>query len=422
MRGPLEAQLITRSLGFFYAFRYDPVCNQIAHDTESIMSVVKLGSGRWRLQIRRKTLKVDELHDSEEQARAAEASYLGAHRETGQGFTLRQLWARYEGSEMFAEKAGHTQRTERLRIVPVLATLGDCKAVELEADPGPIYDYIEARRKVISERTGKKLSGTSRRLELAALSSVIAYAKQRRIVRENFVSSISRPATGKRKKRVTPIEQGKLAAYARNSDPFVAQAARFLLLIRHLGCRPGELVSLRVDDVHLERSELLFRDTKNGLDRRVHVTSDAAQLLHLQLPDVPEKCPRVFFTWSSKKRAWVPYNYSSGVKRLRELGVITPEMHAQAGRREFVSSAIEHGTPILTIKKQTGHKSTQALEIYDEGLSTAPGVRDEIDRLAAAVRDENFISNFDAAGITPEQREKLLASIGKSQWVAPFKR
>ncbi len=386
------------------------------------MSVIQLGSGRWRLQIRRKTLKIDETYDTEEAAKAAEAEYLGAHREIGQGFTLRQLWARYVDSELFEAKAEHTQRTERLRIVPVLDALGDCTAVELEADPGPIYDYIEARRKVISERTGKKLSGTSRRLELAALSSVIAYAKQRRIVRENFVSSISRPATSKRKKRVTPIEQSKLAIYSRNSDPFVAQAARFLLLIRHLGCRPGELVSLRVADVHLERSELLFRDTKNGQDRRVHVTSDAAQLLHLQLFDIPEQCSLVFFTWSTKKKYWVPYNYSSGVNRLREMGVITHEMHAHAGRREFVSSAIEHGTPMLTIKKQTGHKSTQALEIYDEGLSTAPGVRDAIDRLAAAVRDENFISNFDALGITPEQREKLLESIGKSQWVSPFKR
>ena len=385
------------------------------------MSVIKLGGGRWRLQIRRKTLKVDELHDSEEAARAAEAEYLGAHREVGSAFTLRQLWTRYEASEMFESKAENTQLTERLKIRPVLDYLGDCTAVELEADPGPIYDYIESRRRVVSERTKKKLSNTTRRLEMAALSSLIAYAKQRRIVRENFMTGISRPATGKRKKRVSPLEQGKLSAYARNGDPFVAQAARFLLLIRHLGCRPGELVSLRVSDVDLDKRELLFRYTKNRLDRRVHVTSDAAVLLHLQLPDVPDKCPRVFFTWSPGKREWVPYNYASGVKKLRELGVITEDMHAHAGRREFVSSAVEHGTPILTIKKQTGHKSTQALEIYDEGLSTAPGVRDELDKLAAAVKSENLMGAWDAVGITKEQREKLLEMLGKSNWVNPFK-
>ncbi len=53
--------------------------------------------------------------------------------------------------------------------------------------------------------------------------------------------------------------------------------------------------------------------------------------------------------------------------------------------------------------------------------STAPGVRDELDKLAAAVRDENFISNWDAVGITQEQRKMLLQMIGKSQWVSPFK-
>lgn len=277
------------------------------------MSVTKLASGRWRLQIRRKTLKVDELYDSQEAARAAEAVALGAHADTGMGLTLRQLWLRYLDSEMFAEKAEHTQRTESRRILPVLEALGDCTPQELAAEPGPVYDYIESRRKVISKRTGTKLSNTTRRLELAALSSLIAYAKQRRIVRENFVSSISRPATGKRKRRVAPLEQGKLAAYARNSDQAVAQSSRFLLLVRHLGCRPGELAELLRGDVDLVDSELLFRDTKNRTDRRVHITSDAAALLHLQLLDVPEKCDYLFVTWSPKKKQYVSYNYSGGV-------------------------------------------------------------------------------------------------------------
>lgn len=385
------------------------------------MSVTKLASGRWRLQIRRKTLKVDELYDSQEAARAAEAVALGAHADTGMGLTLRQLWLRYLDSEMFAEKAEHTQRTESRRILPVLEALGDCTPQELAAEPGPVYDYIESRRKVISKRTGTKLSNTTRRLELAALSSLIAYAKQRRIVRENFVSSISRPATGKRKRRVAPLEQGKLAAYARNSDQAVAQSSRFLLLVRHLGCRPGELAELLRGDVDLVDSELLFRDTKNRTDRRVHITSDAAALLHLQLLDVPEKCDYLFVTWSPKKKQYVSYNYSGGVKKLREWGVIAQDMHAHAGRREFVSRAIESGMPLLTIKKQTGHKSTQALEIYDEALSTAPELRAALDNLAARVKDENLLGALEAIGMTDEQRAKLLKMLGKDGRVTPFK-
>lgn len=384
------------------------------------MGVLKLASGRWRVQIRRKTLKVDELYDSEEEARAAEAALLGKHSDLAKGMTLRMLWERYSGSQLFEEKALNTQRTERTHIKPVLEALGDCSAEDLEADVGAVYDFMEARRKVVSSRTGKKLSNTTRRLEIAALSALIAYAKQRRLVRENFVSNISRPAQVKRKRRVAPVEQGKLSLFARNSDPDVAKAARFMLLVRHLGCRPGELAELLVSDVALERSELLFRDTKNHLDRRVHVTSDAAVLLHLQLQDVPEDCPFVFFTWSRFKRSHVPYNYCTGVSKLRELEVIGADMHAHAGRREFVSRAVEAGVPLLTIKKQTGHKSTQALEIYDEGLSTAPEVRAALDALASTVEQENLVSVFEALGMTDEQRAKLHQMLGKDGWVNPF--
>lgn len=385
------------------------------------MSVVQLASGKWRLQIRRKTLKVDELYATEAEAREVEQRLLNANVDVSNGMTLRSLWERYAGSQMFEEKAENTQRTERTHIKPVLDALGDCTPADLEADVGAIYDYMEGRRKVVSKRTGRKLSNTTRRLEVAALSALIAYAKQRRLVRENFVSNISRPTQAKRKRRVDPVEQGKLALFARNSDPDIAKASRFLLLIRHLGCRPGELADLLLADVDLDARQLLFRDTKNKTDRRVHITRDAATLLHLQFPDVPEGCPYVFFTWSRFKQAYVPYNYCTGVRKLKAFEVIGADMHAHAGRREFVSRAVEAGVPLLTIKKQTGHKSTQALEIYDEGLTTAPEVCAALDALAATVEKENLMSVFDALGMTDEQRAKLNKMMGTDGWVDPFK-
>lgn len=383
------------------------------------MSVMRLKNGKWRLQIRRKTLKLDELYDSEAEARAAEAQALGNHVESGQ-ITLRQLWARYCESALFEDKSENTRKTEATRIKPVLEYLGDCTPQQLADDPGPIYDFIEARRKVISERTKKKLSNTSRRLEIAALASLVEYAKHRRLVRENYVSHISRPAGKRRKRRMSPEEQGKLSVYCRNGDERIAQAARFLLLVRHLGCRPGELCELLLKNVRLDAKEVLFPDTKNHLDRVAHVTSDAAALLHLQLAVVPVGSPYLFSTWS-KEKCWVKYNYSHGITLLREAGVIAEDLHSHAGRREFVSRSIESGLPILTIKQQTGHKSTQALEEYDEALSTAPEVREALDNLAEKVKRENLMGAFAALGMTPEQREKMLHMMGQDGWVAPFR-
>ncbi|QDX22494.1 tyrosine-type recombinase/integrase [Pandoraea pnomenusa] len=380
------------------------------------MSIIKLPSGRWRLQIRRKHLKVDQVYDTEEAAQAAEAELLERHSGNGKGLTLKQLWERYILSQQFDDKAEKTQKTERGRIQPVLHKLGDFAIDELEANTGLIYDYIDARRQVISKRTKKRMSNTSVRLEIAALSSVVAYAVKRNLIRQNFVASISRPTTKNRKRRVAPREQGKLAIFARNGDSRIAKAARFLLLIRHLGCRPGELNKLLLRNISMERREVLFPDTKNKEDRCVHVTSDAATLLYLQLEDVPDKSKYLFSTWSHGKQDWVPYNYAHGVNILRELKVIEADYIAHAGRREFISRAIESSMPLTTIKKQTGHKTTQALEIYDQGLSTAPEIRTALDALAAKVKDENLMGVFEAAGLTPEQKEKMLRMMNKDGW------
>lgn len=381
------------------------------------MSVMRLSSGKWRVQIRRKHLRVDEIVADEESARALEAESLAEHEE-GRGQTLAGLWQRYSASQQFAAKAEHTQRTERTRIQPVLARLGSSTLAALSADPSCIYDYIDDRSKAISPRTRKRLSRTSVRLEVAALSAVIAFAKQRCLVLENFVSTISRPVAKKRRRRISSEEQGKLKLYTRSADPAVATAARFMLAIRHLGCRPGELRELLVADVVLNRRELTFRDTKNGTDRCVHITSEAAELLHLQLDDGPDDSPYVFSSRARSGGAWVPYNYSSGVRLLRELKIIAQDMAAHAGRREFVSRAIENNVPIATIKKQTGHRSSQAVEIYDEGLSTAPAIRDELDKLAQSVKDENLTGVFESLGLTDEQREKLRRQLSPSGWIS----
>ncbi len=382
---------------------------------------MRLASGKWRVQIRRKTLSVDELFDTEDAARAAEAEALAMHAETATGLTLRVLWTRYEQSMQFAKKATNTQKTERGRILPVLAELGGRTLGELEADPTPIYDYMDKRARHISTRTGRRISDDSIRLEVATLSALVKFCKQRKLVRENFVSAISRPGGEKRKRRVTPMEQGKLKLYATNSDRVISKASRFLLLIRHLGCRPGELAELLAKDVNLDNREVLFRDTKNGTDRRVHTTPEALGLLEWQLQAVPDGSPFLFSTWSPFKKQWVAYNYAHGVNVLRELEVIAEDMHAHAGRREFVSRAIEAGMPLLTIKKATGHKSTQALEIYDEGLSVAPDVRAQLDAHAARVKDENLIGELRAAGMTDEQLAVFLRRTGMDGMVDPFK-
>lgn len=375
-------------------------------------NIKALANGTWRVQIRQKHIKVDEVFDTEEQAVAARDAAMRKKAEYVGPLTLSQVWVQYEASPEFVEKADTTKTTEVGRMKSVLAGLGSYTLEELATDTSKIRRHFAARKLHVSTRTKKKLSGSSVRLEMAALASVVNYAVDEELIDKNFMKGYKRPGQVTRKRRVPPKEQGNLAMFARNSDPDIGQAARFLLLIRHLGCRPGELKKLKKDQVLLAENEVLFVDTKNGTDRRVHTTEDSRKLLALQLELANDGTDLLFPTWSMYKKAWVPYNYAEGVKKLRKVKVVGEDYHAHAGRREFVSRAIESNLPLLTIKKQTGHKSTQALEIYDQGLSTAPEIRAELDRLAGQVQLESLRSLVQSAGLTEEQQERFAHLLG----------
>ena len=77
-------------------------------------------------------------------------------------------------------------------------------------------------------------------------------------------------------------------------------------------------------------------------------------------------------------------------------------------RREFMLRAIEARIPYATIRKTTGHHSTRAIEIYDEGLAVAPDVRKVLGEHQARVSDEVLARHFEAMGLSPEQIEDML--------------
>jgi integrase len=390
------------------------------------MSVFQLPSGRWRVQVRRVGYpNFDKVFRTERQARAANAELLKQAAEVveGKSATLENLWARYAASFEFKSKAPHTQRTELGRAKPLLAELGRYSLDVLEQSPQVIYDYIDRRSAVISPKTKRKLSNTSIRLEVATLSAIVAWAKRRKVVTGNFIRHIDRPGQAKRKRRVRPVEQARLEmAVLKFDDPKLAEAARFALLLRRLGCRPGELASVLQSDISLRNAELVFRNTKYlKQDRRIPLSEEAVSLIDAQLAHALDDCdgsPYLFSTMGKKgdrAEKWQPYGYSGAVKRLRDAEVVPADFHAHAMRREFISRAIEAGIPYATIRKMTGHHSTQAIEIYDEGLAVAPDVRKALDDHQTRVSDELLLGHFEAMGLTPEQIEDLLLRLKGEQ-------
>lgn len=387
------------------------------------MSVIKLPNGRWRVQVRRKGYPTfDKVFATEAVARAKEAAVrhdLDATSTPEQG-SVSQLWSRYFQSYEFQAKAQHTRATETSRIKPVIAELGAYSLPVLEQSPHLIYAYIDRRIQFVSPKTKRKLSTSSVRLEIAALSALVAWAKRRKLVSGNFLRHIDRPGMSKRRRRVTSVEQATLDTATRDyARPKLAEAARFALLLRYLGCRPGELAALRRDDIELQKKELLFRDTKYRKEvRRVPLGTRAVGLLDAQLSVALDAATGSPYLFSTKGRTlgddgtpWRPFAYSGAIKRLRVEHVVPVEFHAHAMRREYISRAIEAGLPYATIRKVTGHHSTQAIEIYDEGLATAPELREAVEKHLQTVQQEQLLAQLQLMGATPEMLENFAGQL-----------
>ena len=394
------------------------------------MPIHRLQNGKWRLQVRRRGFaSLDRVFESRNEAIAAEQDYLKELRSapSGGSLLLVELWARYVTSQSFEAKALTTRRTEQCRLKPVLASLGKYSLAVLEQRPHLIYDYIDARLKVLSKRTQRTLSQSSVRLEVAALSSVVQWAQRRKLLLSNFTKSIQRPGQAKRKRRVSSLELGKLeGAIAARDDIGVYEAALFLTLLRRLGCRPGELCRVARADVLLQSKEVVFRDTKyKGEDRRVPIADGAFSYVKMAYGHAVQRYPESPYLFTSRSRAtadpqpFKPYNYAHGIRRLRELDVIPENFYAHAMRREFVSRAIEAGLDYSTIRKITGHHSTQAIEIYDEGLAVAPEVRNRLNLHEQEFSKEILLGRLEALGASPETLAQAHAALNNEE-LLPF--
>ena len=79
------------------------------------MAITQLGNGRWRVQIRRKELKLDRVFDTKKEAIQAEALALGKVKPKETVKTLADVWEKYQESLEFNSKKLSTQKTEHVR-------------------------------------------------------------------------------------------------------------------------------------------------------------------------------------------------------------------------------------------------------------------------------------------------------------------
>ncbi len=364
------------------------------------MGIHALKTGKFRVQVRKKGLApYDKVFDTlaEAEAALAERERLTSRARAADS-TLREVWDLFVSSTAWHNLAESTQSTYKQNVRPVLEELGDYSLAVLA-------DNTEIVRRHFDARTREGRANETVRLEIASLSAAVAFAKARGYISYNFVRQVDRPSVKRRVRRVAPVEKAGLQVAAL-SDRAAAQHARFNLILGYVGCRPGELAKVLKADINLPRSEITFRGTKNRRSRCVHLPSEAHGLVRTQFAISPAESPYLF-SRRTRAGAYAPYSYNNGHRQLKRNGVVDKTYHPHAMRREFISRAIEQSIPLTTLKHQTGHKSTQALEAYDEACATAPEVRAVFEAMTRTQKDDMLVAMAQQLGMSREDLERV---------------
>ena len=202
---------------------------------------------------------------------------------------------------------------------------------------------------------GKLLSGSTVRKELYLLSALFVYAEKQcgiELPKGNPVLKVRMPKENKgRDRRLSDDEWKKLEAECRASrNRSLWPAVRLAIA---LGARQNEILSLHWKDVNKKRSIALLRETKNGDDRAVPLSSEALAVLN-ELPiDIGGKVFKV-------ERMTL---YHAFVAALKRAGLTDYTFHDL--RHESLSRLSERGDlSMLEIASISGHKTLKMLQRY----------------------------------------------------------
>lgn len=267
-------------------------------------------------------------------------------------------------------KKGFLQEKSRIAILSA-SPLGEL--VVKDVTSVQIAKYRDSRLDTVNQRTGRKISPSTVRLELALLSSFFKRCRDEwGWSEDNPVERVAKPKSPPgRDRRLTPREDKMILRYAAASKN--PELYAIIILALTTAMRQGEILSLDWSNVNLKKGIAHLPITKNGSMRDVPL-SQRARSVFLRLP---QKTTGKVFTYTANglKSMWR--------HMLKKLGI--EDLHFHDLRHEAVSRLFELGTMnSMEIAAISGHKSMNMLKRYThlsviklipklEGLKTRGG-------------------------------------------------
>lgn len=264
------------------------------------------------------------------------------------------------------------------RLTKICSMIGHLPLASI--DNAVIEGYLSDRA-AETTRLGKPPSADTLRQELVIIGKVMNVAVYFKRVSVNPVSDVEKPKQAKRKLRVSHDQRNGMfllstgrITYQRvfrgrdlgevDASARMQEAGRFLFILSDLGGRASELAGLREDDVDFANECIHLDDTKKNEPGTRYFGVVAARLIKQQMQfiaDHPNNPDGLLFP----ARNGSPHDYQYSVDIVRKLGLVSPDFHSHACRREFVSNARELGYRDADLARDIG-VSIATLARYDE--------------------------------------------------------
>jgi integrase len=192
-------------------------------------------------------------------------------------------------------------------------------------------------------------SQTTQRQAIGIVKQACAHAVRERLIAENPIASVRRPAAQNRTKTLSPAERATIRDGA-SDDAF----RDFLAVLSATGARPGEVARIEARHVDWEAGAATMpgKTTRaTGKPRTIYLPGPALAVLRRRAETV-KSGPLLR---NANGEPWTNEAIRARFRRMRERLGLDPDVVAYAYRHSFITDGLERGVPAATVAELAGH-------------------------------------------------------------------
>ncbi|MCL4533269.1 MAG: site-specific integrase [Deltaproteobacteria bacterium] len=260
--------------------------------------------------------------------------------------------------EQYINSLSVNNKTKELRIYLSKHFLPDFKGKQISDITQSDIKKYQLKRKIeimaMPKNIGKKESGISFRsvnLEVNTLSHFFNFCIEKGLIEKNPALGVKKLNELSRLKTLSDSDIEKLIAGATNK--LTRNIMTFLI---YTGCRKGEALNLKWDDVDMQNDVIAIKGTKTKYDRYIPISKPLKELLGGI--EKYQDCLYVFNKNGAKlgdfKKSFHTACKNAGFK----------DMHIHDLRHVFASKMVKDGVSLYITGELLGHRTTQMTKRY----------------------------------------------------------